>query len=42
MTFPAMAYDSARDEVVLFGGSRVLFGDSTAPPRHACRHLGAP
>jgi hypothetical protein len=31
-TFPAMAYDSARDAVVLFGGSRVLFGDSTAPP----------
>lgn len=27
-TFPAMAYDSARDEIVLFGGSRVLFGDS--------------
>lgn len=31
-TFPAMAYDSARDEVVLFGGSRVLFGDGTAAP----------
>jgi hypothetical protein len=31
-TFPAMAYDSARGEVVLFGGSRVLFGDSTTPP----------
>jgi hypothetical protein len=31
-TFPAMAYDAARDEVVLFGGSPVLFGDGTAPP----------
>jgi hypothetical protein len=27
-----MAYDSARDEVVLFGGNRVLFGDSTRAP----------
>ncbi len=31
-TFPAMAYDSARDEIVLFGGSRVLFGDSSSRP----------
>lgn len=31
-TFPAMAYDSVRDEVVLFGGSRVLFGDGSSPP----------
>jgi hypothetical protein len=31
-TFPALAYDSASDAVVLFGGSRVLFGDSTRPP----------
>jgi hypothetical protein len=31
-TFTAMAYDSARGEVVLFGGSRVLFGDGTSPP----------
>jgi hypothetical protein len=31
-TFPAMAYDSARDEVALFGGNRVLFGDSARPP----------
>ena len=31
-TFPAMARDSARDEIVLFGGSRVLFGDSANPP----------
>jgi hypothetical protein len=31
-TFPAMAYDSVRDEVVLFGGSRVLFGDGTTMP----------
>jgi hypothetical protein len=30
-TFPAMAYDSARGEVVLFGGNRVLFGDSARP-----------
>jgi hypothetical protein len=30
-TFPAMAYDSARGEVVLFGGNRVLFGDSLRP-----------
>ena len=39
-TFPAMAYDSARGEVVLFGGNRVLFGDSTRPaalPRSASR-----
>ena len=28
-TFPTMAYDSARGEIVLFGGNRVLFGDST-------------
>jgi hypothetical protein len=27
-----MAYDSARGEVVLFGGNRVLFGDSARPP----------
>ena len=26
-TFPAMAYDRARDRLVLFGGNRVLFGD---------------
>src|SRR5262245_5924756 len=25
-TFPAMAYDAARGEAVLFGGNRVLFG----------------
>jgi hypothetical protein len=31
-TFSAMAYDSLRDEVLLFGGSRVLFGDSAGPP----------
>jgi hypothetical protein len=31
-TFPAMAYDSARGEVVLFGGSPVLFGDGTTAP----------
>lgn len=31
-TFPAMAYDPARDEVVLFGGSPVLFGDEARPP----------
>ncbi|HYC32156.1 MAG TPA: hypothetical protein VEB59_07670 [Gemmatimonadales bacterium] len=31
-TFPAVAFDSARGEVVLFGGNRVLFGDSTHPP----------
>ncbi|HEU5039763.1 MAG TPA: kelch repeat-containing protein [Gemmatimonadales bacterium] len=31
-TFPAVAFDSARGEVVLFGGNRVLFGDSTRPP----------
>lgn len=31
-TFPAMAYHSARDEVVLFGGSRVLFGDGSSRP----------
>lgn len=31
-TFPAMAFDSVRAEVVLFGGNRVLFGDSTRPP----------
>ncbi|MEZ0335725.1 MAG: hypothetical protein ACAI18_17155 [Gemmatimonadales bacterium] len=30
-TFPALAYDSARGEVVLFGGNRVLFGDSMRP-----------
>jgi hypothetical protein len=27
-----MAYDSARGEIVLFGGNRVLFGDSLTPP----------
>jgi hypothetical protein len=31
-TFPALVYDSARDEIVLFGGNRVLFGDSARPP----------
>jgi hypothetical protein len=31
-TFPAMAFDSARNEVVLFGGSSVLFGDGRAAP----------
>jgi hypothetical protein len=31
-TFPAMVYDSARGELVLFGGNRVLFGDSIRPP----------
>jgi hypothetical protein len=31
-TFPAMTYDAARGEVVLFGGNRVLFGDSLRPP----------
>jgi hypothetical protein len=31
-TFAAMAYDSARGEVVLFAGNRVLFGDSIRPP----------
>lgn len=31
-TFPAMVYHSARDEVVLFGGNRVLFGDSVRTP----------
>ncbi len=31
-TFPAMVFDSARGEVVLFGGSRVLFGDGSAAP----------
>jgi hypothetical protein len=31
-TFPAMAYDSARNELVLFGGNRVLFGDGAAVP----------
>lgn len=31
-TFPAMAYDSARGEVVLYGGSRVLFGGGGAAP----------
>jgi hypothetical protein len=30
-TFPAIAFDSARGEVVLFGGNPVLFGDSTPP-----------
>jgi hypothetical protein len=30
--FPAMVYDSVSGEVVLFGGSRVLFGDSASPP----------
>jgi hypothetical protein len=28
-TFPALAYDGARDETVLFGGNRVLFGSGT-------------
>jgi hypothetical protein len=27
-----MAYDALRGEVVLFGGNRVLFGDSASPP----------
>jgi L-ascorbate metabolism protein UlaG (beta-lactamase superfamily) len=31
-TFPAMTYDADRGEVVLYGGNRVLFGDSTHPP----------
>lgn len=31
-TFPAMAYDSVRGEVVLFGGSPVLFGDGGTTP----------
>ena len=31
-TFPAVAFDAARGAVVLFGGNRVLFGDSTHPP----------
>jgi hypothetical protein len=31
-TFPAMAYDAARDEMVLFGGNRVLFGPGTPDP----------
>jgi hypothetical protein len=30
-TFPTMVYDAARSEIVLFGGNRVLFGDSTHP-----------
>jgi hypothetical protein len=30
-TFPAMAYDAARREIILFGGNRVLFGDDTMP-----------
>jgi hypothetical protein len=28
-----MTFDAARGEVVLFGGNRVLFGDSTHPPK---------
>lgn len=31
-TFPATAYDAGRAEVLLFGGNRVLFGDSVRPP----------
>lgn len=31
-TFPILVYDSARGEIVLFGGNRVLFGDSVRPP----------
>ena len=31
-TFPAVAFDAARGDVVLFGGNRVLFGDSAHPP----------
>ena len=32
-TFPAMAFDAARGEAVLFGGNRVLFGDADNPAR---------
>ena len=31
-TFPALAYDAARGEAVLFGGNRVLFGTGTPDP----------
>jgi galactose oxidase-like protein len=31
-TFPAMAFDEARGETVLFGGNRVLFGAGTEEP----------
>lgn len=31
-TFPAMAFDEARGEILLFGGNRVLFGAGTNDP----------
>jgi hypothetical protein len=31
-TFPAIVYDSARNAVLLFGGNRILFGDSVRHP----------
>lgn len=32
-TFPSVAYDTGREEAILFGGNAVLFGSDESPPR---------